>query len=230
VSRLNNSSRRPLLCYVTDRHSLSATESVQAKRLLLLKIGTAADAGVDWIQIREKDLSGKDCSSLTREALQRAAKSSARKTAPPRILVNDRLDVAISEGAAGVHLGENGLPLAGAKRLVENRGNRKDFLMGISCHSLEAATAATSGGADYLFYGPIFVTPSKAAFGAPQGLEELAQICRSVSIPIFAIGGITLENAADCLAAGASGIAAIRLFQHSQDMSSLVQSLRKLTR
>ena len=194
------------------------------------KIAAAVDAGVDWIQIREKDLLGKNCSSLTREALQRATKSSARKTAPTRILVNDRLDVAISERAGGVHLGEKSLPLAEAKRLVENRGARKDFLIGISCHSLEAATAAASGGADYLFFGPIFATPSKAAFGAPQGLERLAEVYRAVAIPVLAIGGITLANAADCLAAGASGIAAIRLFQDAWDMSSVVKSLRKLAR
>ncbi len=196
----------------------------------MLKIEAAADAGVDWIQIREKDLSGKDCSSLTREALQRAAKSSARKTAPARILVNDRLDVAISQTAGGVHLRENSLPLAEVKRLVENRGNRKDFLIGVSCHSMEAARAAASGGADYLFFGPIFATPSKATFGAPQGLKRLAEVCRAVAIPVLAIGGIALANAAECLAAGASGIAAIRLFQDSRDMASLVQSLRKLAR
>ncbi len=215
---------------MTDRHNFAATDSREAHETLLSKIAAAADAGVDWIQIREKDLSGRDCSSLTREALQRATKSSARKTAPTRILVNDRLDVAISESAGGVHLGEKSLPLAEAKRLVENRGEQKDFLIGISCHSLEAVTAAASGGADYLFFGPIFATPSKAAFGAPQGLERLAEVCRAVTVPVMAIGGITLRNAADCLAAGASGIAAIRLFQDARDMSSLVQSLRKLMR
>ncbi len=192
------------------------------------KIEAAADAGVDWIQIREKDLSGKDCCSLTRGALQRAAKSSTRKTAPTQILVNDRLDVAFSERAGGVHLGERSLPLAEAQRLVENRGERKPFLIGVSCHSLEAARTAARGGADYLFFGPVFVTPSKAALGAPQGLERLAKVCRGVSIPVLAIGGITLENAADCLAASASGIAAIRLFQDAPDMSFVVNFLRKL--
>jgi len=229
VSRLNNAARKPILCYVTDRHNFAATDSREARKTLLFKIGAAADAGVDWIQIREKGLSGKDCSSLTREALQRAKKSSARKAAPTRILVNDRLDVAISQGAGGVHLGENSLPLAEAKRLVENRGERKDFLIGVSCHSLEAVRAAASGGADYLFFGPVFATPSKAAFGAPQGLARLAEVCRAVSIPVLAIGGITLENAADCVAAGASGIAAVRLFQNAPNMASLLQSLRRLT-
>jgi thiamine-phosphate pyrophosphorylase len=193
-------------------------------------VETATAAGVDWIQIREKDLSGRDCGLLTREALQRAAKSIASNAAPTRILVNDRLDVALSEGAGGVHLGENSLPLPEAKRLVKAQALSQDFLIGVSCHSLDAARSAASGGADYLFFGPIFSTPSKAAFGAPQGLERFAEVCRAVSIPVLAIGGITLANASACLAAGASGIAAIRLFQDARDMSSLVQSLRQLTR
>ncbi len=229
MSRLNNACHTPLLCYVTDRRNLAAIDSPEAQVALLLKIEAAAKAGVDWIQIREKDLSGNDCSSLAREALQRVAKSSSRKAAPARILVNDRLDIALSQRAGGVHLGENSLPLTEVKRLLENRGERKDFLIGVSCHSLGAARAAASGGADYLFFGPVFVTPSKGAFGVPQGLEQLAEVCRAVSIPVLAIGGITLENAADCLAAGASGIAAIRLFQDTRGMSSVVQSLQKLT-
>jgi thiamine-phosphate pyrophosphorylase len=196
----------------------------------LLRVETAAAAGVDWIQIREKDLSGRDCGLLTREALQRAAKSRAGNATPTRILVNDRLDVALSEGAGGVHLSENSLPLPEAKRLVRAQALSQDFLIGVSCHSLEAARSAASGGADYLFFGPIFSTPSKAAFGAPQGLERFAEVCRAVSIPVLAIGGITLANASACLAAGASGIAAIRLFQDARDITSLVQSLRKLTR
>ena len=230
MSRLNNSSCGFCLCYVTDRSGFSGVEAWEAQETLLLRMETAAAAGVDWVQIREKDLSGRDCGLLTREALRRAAKSPASNAAPTRILVNDRLDVALSEGAGGVHLSENSLPLPEAKRLVKAQALSQDFLIGVSCHSLEAARWAASGGADYLFFGPIFSTPSKAAFGAPQGLERLAEVCRAFSIPVLAIGGITLANASACLAAGASGIAAIRLFQDARDMSSLVQSLRKLSR
>jgi thiamine-phosphate pyrophosphorylase len=102
----------------------------------------------------------------------------------------------------------------------------KDFLMGVSCHSLEAAKAAERGGADYIFFGPVFATPSKAAYGTAQGLALLAEVSRSVSLPVLAIGGVTLENAASCLTAGAAGIAAIRLFQESQDVPSIVKTLR----
>jgi thiamine-phosphate pyrophosphorylase len=226
VSRLNNSSSGPLLCYVTDRHSLSATEFQEAQETLLLKIGAAADAGVDWIQIREKELSGRDCGLLTRNALQLAARSPASNAFPTRILVNDRLDVALSERAGGVHLGENSLPLLEAKRFANAQAQSSNFLIGVSCHSLEAARSAASGGADYLFFGPIFATPSKAGFGAPQGLERLAAVCRAVSIPVLAIGGVTLENAASCFAAGAAGLAAIRLFQDAANISSVAASLR----
>ena len=215
---------------MTDRRSLCGIESAEQREALLRKIAWASAAGVDWIQIREKDLSGKDCASLTLEALQRTARSETNKAARARILVNDRLDVALSEKAGGVHLGENGLPLAEAKRLVDARGGFHDFLIGVSCHSLEAARAAAAGGADYLFFGPVFATPSKAAFGAPQGLEPLAEVCRAVSVPVLAIGGITVSNASLCLAAGASGIAAIRLFQDASDISSIVQSLKSVTR
>jgi thiamine-phosphate pyrophosphorylase len=228
VSRLNNLSRGPLLCYVTDRRSLAATETRDAQETLLLKIGAAAAAGVDWIQIREKDLSGRDCRWLTREALRRFAKAKSSDAFAVRILVNDRVDVALSERSAGVHLGENSLPLPEAKRLASARAQARDFLIGVSCHSVEAARVAASGGADYLFFGPVFATPSKAAYGAPQGLELLAEVCRAVSIPVLAIGGITVANASACLAAGVSGIAAIRLFQDAPDMLAVVHSLRKL--
>jgi thiamine-phosphate pyrophosphorylase len=227
VSRLNNSTRAPLLCYVTDRRSLAGIGAGETRETLLKKIEAAAAAGVDCIQIREKDLSGKDCAAFTREALQRAAKAAADNGKSSRIIVNDRLDVALAENAGGVHLGEKSLPVEEAKRLVSARSGGKDFLIGVSCHSLEGAKAAASGGADYLFFGPVFATPSKAAFGAPQGIERLAEVCRAVSIPVFAIGGVTLENASSCFAAGASGIAAIRLFQDAEDITALVQALRK---
>ena len=228
MSRLSNPSRGLVLCYVTDRHGLDGSESREQQEALLLKIGSAAAAGVDWIQIREKDLLGRDCQLLTRQALQVTARSPAGSAV--RLLVNDRLDVALSGGAAGVHLGEKSLPLPDSRRLAESRGRKKDFLIGVSCHALEAALSAAGSGADYVFFGPVFATPSKTAFGAPQGLRRLAKVCRAVPIPVLAIGGITLANSSDCLAAGVSGIAAVRLFQDAPDLSAVVQSLRNLTR
>jgi thiamine-phosphate pyrophosphorylase len=216
----------PILCYVTDRQNLSKANELDAREALLHMMEEAAAAGVDWIQIREKDLSGKDCVALTSAVLQCAARPSANKDGPTRILVNDRLDVALSEGAGGVHLGENGLPVEEARKLADSRIRSRDFLIGVSCHSLEAATAAAKGGAHYIFFGPVFATPSKATYGAPRGLVRLAEVCRAVSLPVVAIGGVTLSNSASCVSAGASGIAAIRLFQDAQDVASLVKTLR----
>jgi thiamine-phosphate pyrophosphorylase len=216
----------PVFCYVTDRHGLSKAHEPDRSEALLDKIREAAAAGVDWIQIREKDLSGKDCAALTARAVGCAAGSPASKPGRTRILLNDRLDVALSQPAGGVHLGENSLPVQEARKLRDSRGRSEDFLIGISCHSVEAARAAAQGGADYIFFGPVFPTPSKAAYGAPQGLVRLGEVCRAISLPVVAIGGVTLDNAALCLAAGASGIAAIRLFQDAKDLASTVETLQ----
>lgn len=229
MSRLNKTSCGVLLCYVTDRQGITGMEPAERFENLLHKIGSAANAGVDWIQIREKDLLGKDYISLTRGALQQTARSPVSKSRPTRILINDRLDVALAENAGGVHLGENSLPLAETKWLVTAQAGTRDFLVGVSCHSLEAAQSAAAGGADYLFFGPVFGTPSKASYGPPQGLERLAEVCRALPIPVLAIGGITRANASSCLSSGSSGIAAIRLFQDTADISSVVRSLKSRT-
>jgi thiamine-phosphate pyrophosphorylase len=221
---------KPILCYVTDRRSLPAAPQLDLIQPLLGRIAAIAGAGVDWIQIREKDLSAKQSASLVHQASDRVSKQGSHSKPATRIIVNDRLDVALAEQAGGVHLGENSLPVDEAKRLLRSspvaQSPARDFIVGISCHSLEAAKSAASSGADYIFFGPVFATPSKAAFGAPRGLDRLAQVCSSVNIPVLAIGGITLANVSSCLSAGASGIAAIRLFQDSSDHASIVDAIR----
>jgi thiamine-phosphate pyrophosphorylase len=183
---------------------------------LLKRVASAAVAGFDWIQIREKDLSGKELSSFIRAAVAQTKQINERNGQPTRIIVNDRLDAALSEAAGGVHLGERSLPVQDVRKWIDAKpdlAGRVKFLVGVSCHSVQAAASASRDGADYIFFGPVFATPSKASFGAPQGRERLAEVCSSVTIPVLAIGGITLDNASDCFAAGAAGIAAIRLFQ-----------------
>jgi thiamine-phosphate pyrophosphorylase len=192
------------------------------------KIAAVARAGVNWVQIREKDLSARQLSALTQEALRCMPRAADDRASATRILVNDRVDIALTEGAAGVHLGERSLPVDEVRRFVQSRISVKDFLVGVSCHSLESAEAAAAGGADYVFFGPVFATPSKAGFGAPHGVGRLTKICRSVPIPVLAIGGMTLENAASCLTAGAAGIAAIRLFQDAPDPAEAVEALRRI--
>jgi thiamine-phosphate pyrophosphorylase len=175
---------------------------------------------VDWIQLREKQLSGRELSDLVQEAVRVAP-------AACRVLVNDRLDVACAVGAAGVHLTEQSISVADAKQFARKRGLPASFLVGASTHSLDSARAAANSGADYITFGPVFATPSKAGYGAPQGIERLAAVCRSLAIPVLAIGGITPENAGACRAAGAAGIAAIRLFQHAADWPAIVRQLRQ---
>ena len=222
---------KPVLCYVTDRCGLPHTPQGELIEPLLEKIAAVAAAGIDWIQLREKDLSGRDSASLTREVLHRVSKQANHAQAATRILVNERLDVALTERAGGVHIGEKSIPVAEAKRLLlafqAAQTLSHDFLVGVSCHSLDAAKSAASEGADYVFFGPVFATPSKATYGVPQGLERLAELCGSITIPVLAIGGITLANVSSCLSAGASGIAAIRLFQDSADPAEIVRRLRQ---
>ena len=187
-------------------------------------IAQVLSAGVDWVQIREKDLPGAELLALAEEAV--AAKGHSR------VVINDRLDVAMAARADGVHLGETSLPVAQvAAWICKARAAgqvEKGFVVGASCHSLESARQAERDGADYIFFGPAFATPSKAAFGAPQGLERLRQVCAGLRIPVLAIGGITLENVRPCIEAGAAGIAAIRLFQNAKDPASVVAALRDL--
>jgi thiamine-phosphate pyrophosphorylase len=202
--------RKPLeLFYITDR--------AQLKSPLEEKIAQAMDAGVDWIQIREKDLTARQLLVL----VERAARH-ARRAGSTRVVVNDRIDVALAASAHGVHLTTRSLPIAEARRIVP-----EGFLIGKSCHSLSDAEAAESAGADYILLGPIFPTPSKLPYGPPLGVRILGEVASKVSIPVFALGGVTIENSAACRDAGAAGIAAIRLFQDAASNSDLVRLIRE---
>ncbi|HMI53778.1 MAG TPA: thiamine phosphate synthase [Candidatus Saccharimonadales bacterium] len=217
---------KPLLCYVTDRRLLAAGEASPRTSLVLRKIEAAVRAEVDWIQIREKDICAKDGAALVRAALGAVGDRDVR------ILVNDRIDIALAENAGGVHLGRQSIPVAEARKFLEqNRDPARQsgpVLTGVSCHSLAEVAAAARDGADYVFFGPVFATPSKIAFAAPQGLAKLAEVCQVAEIPVLAIGGITTDNAASCLSAGAAGIAAIRLFQDAVDIRAVTEKLRQL--
>ena len=175
---------------------------------------------MDWIQLREKDLCGRELAGMTARAMACAGSGTV-------ILVNDRADVACALGASGVHLGGRSLPPEEARRLASHCSAGKDFIVGVSAHSLEEAVQSEQAGADYVIFGPVFATPSKAGFGEPQGVPHLREVCERLTIPVLAIGGITLENATDCFAAGAAGIAAIRLFQDAADLETLVKELRR---
>ncbi len=178
---------------------------------MLDRIRAAFSAGVDYVQIREKSLSTRDLFRLVEEAV--AVRRSGR------LLVNDRGDVALASGADGVHLPAGRPPAAGIRAL-----GGPGFLVGLSCHCVEEVERAAAEGADFAVLGPIFTTPGK---GPPRGLGPLERAAR-LPIPVLALGGVTLENARQCLEAGAAGVAGIRLFQNAADLVEVVAQLKSM--
>ena len=173
--------------YVTDRRQGD----------VLTYASRAIRHGVDMIQIREKDLPTRDLLDLVSRVRDLAAGTNTR------ILVNDRLDIALAAGVDGVHLPSDGLPARKVRPFIK--------LLGVSTHTLEEAIDAERDRADFIVFGPVFDTPGKSAVG----VEPLRQLTSRIKIPVLAIGGITAENSKEVLDAGAAGIAGIRLF-HSR--------------
>lgn len=157
-------------------------------------------AGVDMVQIREKALAANELARVVAACLARCRNI--------RLLVNGRVDVALACGAHGAHLPGDSLPPSVWRGFVP-----RGFLFGVSCHSVEDAIEAQAGGADFVVAAPVFNPLSKASYRQPLGKEGLQRICQSVTAPVYALGGVTGENAAECAAAGAAGIAGITLFQ-----------------
>jgi thiamine-phosphate pyrophosphorylase len=163
-------------------------------------VANLENAGVDIVQIREKSLSTGELVCLVTACLLRCSRI--------RLLVNARVDVALACGAHGAHLPGDS-PQPSVWRGIAPPG----FLFGVSCHSIDDARAAQLGGADFVVAAPVFDPLSKPAYRQPLGIEELKRICHTVTLPVFALGGVTRQNAADCLAAGAVGVAGITLYR-----------------
>jgi len=219
---------RCLLYYITDR-SLFPGDEPARRRALLDKIAEAAHAGVDYIQLREKDLSTRDLEQLACEAARLIGQLRTHRELRTRLLINSRTDVALAAGANGVHLRSDDISPCDVGRAVRLAGHQPlttdHFLVAVSCHSPTDVLRAQSDGADFAVFAPVF--EKKAAPGThPQGLAALREACQA-KLPVFALGGITLENAASCIEAGAVGLAGIRLFQENK-ISEVVRALSAL--
>ncbi len=205
---------RPLLYLISNR--LAFPHNHESTTIEIIR--EAAQAGCQLIQIREKDLSARDLRKFTRAVIEAAQPLGAK------VLVNDRLDVAIATGADGVHLRSSSLSASKARAIVAGKG-LKDFLIGASTHSLAEAQTAETGGADFIVCGSVYDTPSKRSYGPPMGIERFAEICQSVKIPALALGGVNLSNFHEPLQRGAAGIAAIGLFTDRQDVRRNVERI-----
>jgi thiamine-phosphate pyrophosphorylase len=185
------------LCLVTDRHQTRGRDLVEL-------VAACVAVGLPAVQVREKDLAAAELAALCRrlQALSPA----------PFLIVNDRLDVALAVEAGGVQRTHASLPVEAMRRVADKRTR-----IGASVHSLDEAEATAAQGADWLFFGPVYDTPSKRAYGAPQGLTALARVARAVDIPVIAIGGITPERVPDVRRAGAHGIAVISAILTADD-------------
>ena len=223
------------LYYITDRTAFPGDEPTRRRRLLE-KISEAARAGVDYIQVREKDLLTRELESLAREAVNIIRESSLRTKGQElrtRLLINSRTDVALAVEADGVHLRSTDITLQEVRRVWQRscgagtparQLSPRDPLVAVSCHSPAEVTQAAIERAAFAVFAPVF--EKKDIPGAqPAGLTVLRQACQE-NVPLLALGGITLENARSCLAAGAAGIAAIRLFQEN-DIAEIVERLRQ---
>jgi thiamine-phosphate pyrophosphorylase len=216
--------KNPIVCYVTARSAFGVAQTAAATELIA-RVRTAVAAGVDWIQVREKDLPSRALVALVRDVIG-AAESGTEPAG--KVIVNDRLDVALTAGADGVHLGRESVPVAEVVRWCCSGNAPKEFLIGVSCHTVSEALEAQTAGASYLFFGPVFDTPSKRAFGPPQGAAKLAEICLGVRLPVLAIGGVSAENSMECLRAGAAGVAAIREFQQDADGAQMQEFVEQV--
>ena len=198
------------LLLVTDR---GATQG----RDLLWVLQQALDGGVKAIQLREKELDGKELFLLAEAARKLTSGYHAR------LFINDRIDVALAVDADGVQLGNASIPTEAARILM---GRQK--LLGASTHSLGEAEEAERNGADFVMFGPVFFTPSKASYGSPQGLAALKKIVEKISLPVYAIGGIKPENIAETRCSGVHGVALISAVMSAADPKDATKSILNL--
>lgn len=192
------------------------SDRLESRTPLGAALAAAVRGGVDAVQVREKG----DPAGAVLEAARQAREAAAGRA---RVLVNDRVDVALALPADGVHLPARGLPPAAARALLPRVSGA---LIGVSVHSVEEARAAAAAGADYVTFGHVFPSNSKPNL-PPRGLAFLRAVVEAVDVPVLAIGGVTAENAAQVLATGCAGIAVIRALLHAADPERAAAALRE---
>lgn len=199
------------LYLITDRKLFNAQCS------MYMALETALEAGVDAIQLREKDLSVRqlfDMAVWMRELTEEYA---------AKLFINDRVDVALSVGADGVHLGRSSIPAYAVRKISGDK-----LIVGVSTHGIEEAMTAEKDGADFITVGPIYETPSKLKYGKPIGVNTLGGVKSRVSIPVFAVGGITLDRVKEVRDAGADGIAVISAILGAKDIKESTEQFLRL--
>jgi thiamine-phosphate pyrophosphorylase len=222
-----------LLYYITDRRQLAGDEDSRRKALLH-KVSEAAAAGVDYIQLRERDLSARELEILALETVKRVRDSSDKA----KLLVNSRVDVAIAAQADGVHLRSDDIPASEARAIWSNARQSTNCVIAQSCHSLEDILKAEGHGADFVVFGPVF--GKQGSDQPPLGTTAISRVVsrggpadprveagQALRMPVVALGGITTESAPFCVQAGAAGVAAIRMFQQGA-IVELVRRLRSI--
>lgn len=186
---------------------------------VLLQASGLIRGGIDWLQIREKDLADRTLFSLLKMLAPEARRFGCR------LLLNGRPDLAAEAGASGVHLPSNGLPTSRVRT-----GFPRPFVIVRSCHSEAEMLEAAREGADAVTLGPLFETPSKAALGPPMGVAAFSQICHRAPLPVLALGGIKSTDLAAVAGTGAAGVAAIRMFCALRNPIRDLAALRDATR
>ena len=202
-----------LLYYITDRKQFPGTEPERRERLLQ-KIEEASRSGVDYIQLREKDLTSRELEQLAREAMRRLAGSKSK------LLMNSRTDIALPVGAHGVQLRSHDVSPEDVRKVWLEAGARTVPIVAVSCHTELEVMAAKQSSADFVVFGPVFEKSQQTG----TGIEALSVVSRH-PIPVIALGGVTVDNALSCITAGAAGIAGIRLFQENE-VGEIVRALR----
>lgn len=211
-----------ILYYITDRSQFAGDESSRRAQLFTSMV-QAAHCGVDYIQLREKDISPRELEILAGTAV-RSLRTENQKLKTV-LLINSRTDIALACGAQGLHLPSHDISPSDVRKIwTLGGGSPAQVTVGISCHTRSEVARAAREGSDFAVFGPVFEKEKSPA--RPAGLEALGDACQE-KIPVLALGGVTLENAESCLQAGAAGVAGIRLFQEDE-MAVVVAALRRL--